>query len=113
MASSDSTRDGSAFRVQTEADGDVLVVRVCGEVDISSANSLERELQLAFEDGTSTVLLDLGNVEFIDATGLSVLLAVVKLTTANRRQLRVVRLSRPVRRAVEVTGLDGSPPFLD
>lgn len=113
MASSESSRNGGAFSVRTDADGDALVVRVCGEVDISSASSLEQELRLAFENGASTVLLDLGNVEFIDATGLSVLLAVVKLTTANRRQLRIVRLSRPVERAVELTGLDGALPFLD
>ncbi len=113
MASSDPSRDGGAFSVRTEADGDALVVRACGEVDIASADSLEHELRQAFENGASTVLLDLGNVEFIDATGLSVLLAVVKLTTENRRQLRIVRLSGPVERAVEVTGLDGTPPFLD
>jgi anti-anti-sigma factor len=113
VASSDPSHDGGAFSVRTEADGDTLVVRACGEVDIASADSFERELRQAFEDGASTVLLDLGNVEFIDATGLSVLLAVAKLTTANRRELRIVRLSPPVQRAVEVTGLDGSPPFLD
>ena len=43
----------------------------------------------------------------------SVLLAVAKLTTANRRRLEIVRLSPPVERAVEVSGLDGARPFLD
>jgi anti-sigma B factor antagonist len=112
VASSDLSHDGGTFSVRTEADGDALVVRACGELDMASADGLERELRKAFENGASTVLLDLGNVEFIDATGLSVLLAVAKLTTANGRQLRIVRRSPPVQRAVEATGLDGSPPFL-
>ena len=107
VASSDLSHDGGIFSVRTEADGDALVVRACGELDMASAEGLERELRKAFEDGASTVLLDLGNVEFIDATGLSVLLAVAKLTTANQRQLRIVRRSPPVQRAVEATGLDG------
>ena len=113
VASSDPSPDGGAFSVRTEANGDALIVRACGEVDIGSANSLEREVRQAFERGASTVLLDLGNVEFIDATGLSVLLAVAKLTTANRRRLQIVRLSPPVERAVEVSGLAGSPPLGD
>jgi anti-sigma B factor antagonist len=111
LATSDRTREGGAFSIRTEPNGDALVVRAFGEVDIASAKTLEKELRQAFDNGASTVLLDLGNVEFIDATGLSVLLAVVKLTTANRRELRVVRLSWPVQRAVELTGLDGSSPF--
>jgi anti-sigma B factor antagonist len=113
VASSDPSPDGGAFSVRTEANGDALIVRACGEVDIGSANSLEREVRQAFERGASTVLLDLGNVEFIDATGLSVLLAVAKLTTANRRRLEIVRLSPPVERAVEVSGLDSVRPFMD
>jgi anti-sigma B factor antagonist len=111
LATSDPLGESGAFSIRTEPDGDALVVRAFGEVDIASAKTLEKELRQAFQDGASTVLLDLGNVEFIDATGLSVLLAVVKLTTANRRELRIVRLSWPVQRAVELTGLDGSSPF--
>jgi anti-sigma B factor antagonist len=111
LATSERASEGDAFSIRTEPDGDALVVRAFGEVDIASAKTLEKELRQAFENGASTVLLDLGNVEFIDATGLSVLLAVVKLTTANRRELRIVRLSWPVERAVKLTGLEGSSPF--
>jgi anti-anti-sigma factor len=70
---------GGTFRVWTEPDGQVLVVRAFGELDIAAAGTLEEELCKAQADDGSGVARELGEVEYIDSTALRVLIAVAKL----------------------------------
>jgi anti-anti-sigma factor len=99
------------FRVRTEPNGDALVVRAFGRIDTVGAKSLEKELRRAFGEGASSVLLDLGNVSFIDASGLFVLLAVAKLSVTHGRRLRIVRISSPVGRVIERSGVERGLPI--
>ena len=101
----------NAFRVRTEPNGDALVVRAFGKIDAASAKSLEKELRRVFDDGASSVLLDLGDVSFIDASGLFVLLAVAKLSVTYGRRLRIVRISSPVGRVIEQSGVERGLPI--
>ena len=100
-----------AFSVLTEPHGDALVVRASGEVDVASARSLEREIRSALDINAEAVLLDLRDVSFIDSTGLGVLLATA--SSANGNRLRITRLSAPVQRAIEVSGLADAFPLVN
>ena len=113
MATADAPRSEQHFRVRTEPNGDAVVVRAFGEIDIASAKSLEKELRRAFGNGSSSVLLDLGDVSFIDAGGLSVLLAAARISVANDRPLRIVRVSSPVGRVIELSGVAERLPLVD
>jgi anti-anti-sigma factor len=70
---------GGTFRVWTEPDGQVLVVRAFGELDIAAAGTLGEELRKAQAHDGSGVARELGDVEYIDSTALRVLTAVAKL----------------------------------
>jgi anti-anti-sigma factor len=111
MATADAVRTDRDFSLRTEPNGDALVVSAFGKIDIASAKSLEKELRRVFGDGASSVLLDLGNVSFIDASGLFVLLAVAKLSVTYGRRVRIVRVSSPVGRVIEQSGLDDALPI--
>jgi anti-sigma B factor antagonist len=113
MATAEAQAGNDGFGVRTEANGDALLVRAFGEVDIASAKTLEKKLRRAFGNGTSSVLLDLGDVSFIDAGGLSVLLAAARLSVLNDRPLRIVRVSAPVGRVIELSGVEGALPIGD
>jgi anti-anti-sigma factor len=113
VATSDAVFTDDAFSVLTEAHGLVRVVRAFGEIDIAHAKSLEKEVRSAFDSDAEAVLLDLGEVGFIDAIGLSVLLAAMTLSSAKGHGLRIVRLSSPVQRAIEVSGLKHAFPLVD
>jgi anti-sigma B factor antagonist len=101
----------NGFQLRTEPNGDALVVRAFGKIDTASAKSLEKELRRLFDGGASSVLLDLGDVNFIDASGLFVLLAVAKLSVTYGRRLRIVRVSSPVDRVIEQSGVVGALPI--
>src|SRR5262245_40649443 len=102
-----------AFDVLTESHGPVLVIRASGELDIASAKSLEKEIRAGFAGEAEAVLLDLDEVSFIDSTGISVLLAAATMSSSNGQRLRLVRISPSVRRAFEVSGLEGAFPLTD
>ena len=50
-------------------------------------------------------MLDLGDVTFLDSTGLSVLLSSLKRCQGEGGSIRLISLQRNVRRVLEITGL--------
>jgi anti-sigma B factor antagonist len=77
------------------------VVRISGEVDMSNADILRATIDPIAASDVEHLVFDLGGLQFIDSSGLTVLLAAAQ-------KIRVVQLRDPspiVRRIVEVTGL--------
>lgn len=78
------------------------VVRVTGELDLANAEQLDQ--RLALED--CPMLLDLRNVSFMDGSALRVLLRHRDRCTEQGKELRIVAVSSPVRRVLELTELN-------
>ncbi|MGH2717045.1 MAG: STAS domain-containing protein [Actinomycetota bacterium] len=82
------------------------VIRVSGELDISSSSALREELtEVARTD--SNVVLDLSGLRFMDSTGLSVIIAALKRLRERSFDLLLCAPQPPVRRIFEICGLDG------
>lgn len=79
------------------------IVRVVGEVDMSTAPILEETLSRL--DGSATTI-DLTGVSFIDSTGLHVLVQTHKRVVGNGGTLQVTGMQPSVRQVFDVTGLD-------
>ena len=91
------------LHVTAEPREDGIIVRVTGEIDVSTVDVLRCQLGTAREEGT-TVLLDLSGVTFIDSTGLHLLLEASHSSAVTDWGFSVVRPSRVVRRLIEVSG---------
>jgi anti-sigma B factor antagonist len=100
--------------VTTHADG-VAVVAVLGEVDVATAPRLRQELlRLVSEsDGPPRIVVDLGGVDFLDSTGLGVLLGGLKRVRTKHGALVVARAESHVRKAFEITRVIEILPLLD
>ena len=81
------------------------VLRVSGEVDIQTSPILDEHLKSAHAEGASSIVVDLGEVTFLDSTGLSVLIAALKRCQSAGGSMRLVSPQPNVRRVLEVTGL--------
>jgi anti-sigma B factor antagonist len=81
------------------------VVILTGELDVSSAGQLYEELATLNREGAIHVALDLAGLEFIDSTGISVLIAEHKRTASAGGELIILSPHRHVRRVFEVSGL--------
>ena len=80
-------------------------VAVRGEVDISVAEALEGVLEAAIRESVGAFIVDLSELDFIESTGLQVLLRARGLLAREDRALAVVCPHGPVRRVFELSGL--------
>jgi anti-sigma B factor antagonist len=103
-----------ALTVEVERDSEVVMIRPVGELDLSTIQTLDAELQRALNGGDVEVHLDLGGLTFIDSSGMQLLLLATARAHANGEQLRMLRgSSRPLQQAIKLSGLDHSLPFID
>ena len=95
--------------VDRAIDGGDVILHLAGELDLSTVEIAGAALaEAAASDFSGCLILDLAELEFMDATGLRLL-----VETAGRSDVRVLlRSPRPqVWRLFEVTGLTGSLPL--
>ena len=79
--------------------------RVEGELDLATAPVLASHLA-PLPDGTADVVVDVSRIDFVDSTGLSVLVQAHHTARSAGRRLVLVSPSLRVRRLLEITGLD-------
>lgn len=80
-------RGGTAFRIEERHEGEGVVrLSVVGELDLSTKNAFQRRLS-ELRARHAAVRLDLSRLEFIDASGLEVLIDA--LNDARRRRWRL------------------------
>jgi anti-sigma B factor antagonist len=94
-----------AVEIAPDPGGAWPVLKVTGEVDIETSPVLEEELRSVLDQGVSSVEVDLGEVTFLDSTGLSVLISALKRCRGAGGDLRLRRPQPNVRRVLEITGL--------
>lgn len=95
------------FQLSEEAvDERTHVICVSGEIHVSTAPEFSRRLNEAIADGKTAVVLDLTKVEFIDSTGLSVLLNGLRRVTRAGGRMALVCTNPTVMRLFEITRLD-------
>jgi anti-sigma B factor antagonist len=85
--------------------GGVTVVRLAGELDLYNAEAVREALGEAVADEPERLVVDLGNVEFLDSTALGVLVE-ARAKLSNRRAFMLAAPGLEPRRALEVAGLD-------
>lgn len=96
------------YSMQVESRPDVVVVRLTGEIDVSVADDVRLELAQVVADGPSdarTVEVDLTGLQFIDSSGIRVLLQTALESEPTGRLVMVVAASDPVRRVLEIAGV--------
>ena len=92
------------FSFETELRGALAVVELHGELDLLATAALESELErLADEPGVDVVALDLRPLDFVDSSGLRVVLLANERLDSNERRLVLVRGSSDVQRVFEIT----------
>jgi len=99
---------------ETTRNGTVAVVRPTGELDLSGAAVVESELdRLADEPGLATVILDLRGLEFMDSSGLRlVVVADMRAREAGRR-FALIRGDETVHRVFEITRMSERLDFVE
>jgi anti-sigma B factor antagonist len=93
---------------EQDLDDRTLVIAITGEIHVSTAPRFSLLLDDAIGRGKTAVVLDLSAVEFIDSTGLSVLLNGLRRVNRQRGRMALVVTNPTVLRLFEITHLDST-----
>lgn len=95
-------RVGTArIRIAGDQDG-VRTLAVGGEIDVGCAAGIKREVT---EAATQDTVVDLGTLEFLDSTGIRLLVELRREAAADGRRLRFRDPQPRVLRLLDMTGL--------
>jgi anti-sigma B factor antagonist len=89
------------------------LARVEGDVDVATAPRLREQLIGVITGGQPRIILDLDGVDFLDSTGLGVIVGVLKRARTLGGDMRLVCTQPGVRKVFEITALDRTMPLAD
>jgi anti-sigma B factor antagonist len=93
------------FSVSVAREDDAVTLYVTGDLDCYTAPRLRAALLGLVDDGARQVVLDVGGTQFVDSTGLSVLVGGLKRFRDRGGNMVLRSPNDTTRRLFEVTGL--------
>ncbi|WNZ08158.1 STAS domain-containing protein [Streptomyces sp. 11x1] len=85
---------------------DTTVVRLPSEVDHENASDISARCQELIEKGCTTLVLDASDVQYLDSSGVSVIVALSSALDSHAGALRLASLSDHYRQVWRLLGLD-------
>ncbi len=95
---------GTQFVVSARDDTSAILA-ITGEVDVANSPELREALYSLIDQGITNVIIDASSMDFIDSSGLGVLVGALKHIRDRSGDLIVRSLQPATRRVFEVTGL--------
>jgi anti-sigma B factor antagonist len=83
--------------------GKATIIAVSGELDLASSPALQEELDRASD--SDMLVIDLRELDFMDSTGLSVLVRAHQRAEEQGRRLAMVKGPQQVQRLLSLTGV--------
>jgi anti-anti-sigma factor len=93
------------FSVEERKEGSAWVLAASGELDLRTSPELEKRLERVWASSAELVILDLRQIEFMDSTGLRVLLGAHQRAQESGRRFALVRGADQVERVLTLTGV--------
>jgi anti-anti-sigma factor len=81
------------------------IIAVSGELDLASSPALQEELDRASASDAEMLIIDLRELDFMDSTGLSVLVRAHQRAEEQGRRLAMVKGPQQVQRLLSLTGV--------
>ncbi|HEV2058750.1 MAG TPA: STAS domain-containing protein [Solirubrobacteraceae bacterium] len=99
--------------LRSHREGDVHTIALTGEMDLSNATEVERELLHVEATDATTIVIDLAGLQFMDSTGIRLLVAADARSRADSGRLRLTRPPEQVFRVLCIAGIERLLPFED
>jgi anti-sigma B factor antagonist len=98
--------------LETEGQGDVVIARVSGELDISNAESTGDAIASSVTAEARGLVVDFSSLDFLDSSGISMLFRLARELDEHRQILRVVAPGgAAVARVLEIVDFQRAAPI--
>jgi anti-anti-sigma factor len=94
------------FRLEVQRTGEATVLAMAGELDLESSATLEEVLGTVDVPEPELLILDLREVEFMDSSGLAVVVKAHQQALDAGQRFGVINGSPQVQRLLALTGMD-------
>lgn len=94
------------MKITTAKEGRVVVLRLEGRLNLVAAPRLKATIDEVVATGTVFVVVDMGQVTFMDSSGLGALIAGLKRARQGHGDLRLCSVSEQVSTVLELTNLN-------
>lgn len=94
------------MRIEKKKKNDVSVVKVSGDIDISSSQEVRQYFESLLEENGNKVIINLGEVEYVDSSGLAAFVDILKKMRASGGTLKLSNVPGKVKGLFEITKLD-------
>ena len=81
-------------------------INLKGEVDISTSNNLKETLSNLLQEKEADIRLDCKELEYIDSTGLGVLIGILKRLKKIEKNIIICNPRSNISKLLKITGLD-------
>jgi len=79
-------------------DNEIAIIRLSGDLVVSDIGKLRQEVHELIEKNIHKILLDFSDIDFIDSSGIGLLVEILKtLTKYDNGQLKLVSLNKQVK----------------
>ncbi len=92
--------------VETTKRGDASIVGLQGEIDVYTAPRLRQAIVDLVDGGERRIVIDMERVDFLDSTGLGVLVEGLKRAKTNDGDLSIVATHDKILKIFDITGLN-------
>ena len=82
------------------------MVSLEGELDVSTADELKKYLHKLVDEKKVDMRLDLEKLEYIDSTGLGVMIGILKKLKIENKEVYIEKPRNNVKKIFNITGLD-------
>lgn len=83
--------------------GDLLIIKITGEIDIVNASELRSEIEEA--ESAHNVCVDCSKLDYIDSTGIGVMISVLKQVPQNGGVVKLCALKPHIKKIFTLTNL--------
>jgi anti-sigma B factor antagonist len=95
------------MQIEERTNGEVTVMKVTGDITLNQGGDvlLKDKVQSLLQQGKKKLVLDLGNVSYVDSAGLGQLVQIHATTKSNGGSLRLVNVTKRLKDLLVVTKL--------
>ena len=105
--------DLGELTIRSVREGGVHTVALTGELDLATADEVDKELARVEATDAESIVLDLSGLTFMDSTGVRLVVNAHTRSRADADRLTLRRGQAAVQRVMELSGVDVLLPFDD
>jgi len=94
------------IKIDTKLDGDILIVKVSGDVDASSSITLDNAISKVLNDGHKKILIDGNEMHYISSAGLGVFMSYLQDFEKENVKMALFGMNDKVVNVFKILGLD-------